>query len=161
MGDPAVSIAYRVTIDGFIPLGIWTKIEGLGFEYQVTEYREGGVNGYTHKILGPCKYTNIRLSRPVDSTSQLLMLWLQSNLIAVLPQTMAITAMTAGGEEITTWNLAGVVPVKWSGPSLDVMSNNVATETLEVMYQEIIGLGSLGGMLAGALSVSASVDVSF
>ena len=161
MGDPAVSIAYRVTIDGFIPLGIWTKIEGLGFEYQVTEYREGGVNGYTNKILGPCKYTNIRLSRPVDSTSQLLMLWLQSNLIAVLPQTMAITAMTAGGEDITTWNLAGVVPVKWSGPSLDVMSNNVATETLEVMYQEIIGLGSLGGMLAGALSVSASVDVSF
>jgi len=38
------------------------------------------------------------------------------------------------------------------------MSNNVATETLEVAYQEIIGLGALGGMLAGALSVSASVS---
>ena len=161
MGDPAVSIAYRCTIDGFIPLGIWTKIEGLGFEYQVTEYREGGVNGYTHKILGPCKYTNLRLSRPVDATSQVLMFWLQSNMIAVVPQTMAITAMTAGGEDITTWNLSGVVPVKWTGPSLDVMSNNVATETLEVTYQEILGLGSLGGMIAGALSVSASVNVSF
>ena len=161
MGDPAVSIAYKVTIDGFIPLGIWTKIEGLGFEYQVTEYREGGTNGYTHKLLGPCKYTNLRLSRPVDSTSALLMLWLQSNMIAVLPQTMAITACTAGGEDITTWNLAGVVPIKWSGPTLDVMSNNVATETLEITYQEIIGLGALGGMLAGALSVSASVNVSF
>ncbi|MCJ7712603.1 MAG: phage tail protein, partial [Chloroflexi bacterium] len=73
----------------------------------------------------------------------------------------AIAACTASGEEIATWNLAGVVPVKWSGPSLDVMSNNVATETLEIAYQEIIGLGALGGMLAGALSVSASVDVSF
>ena len=161
MGDPAVSIAYKVTIDGFIPLGIWTKIEGLSFEYQVTEYREGGVNGYTHKLLGPCKYTNVRLSRPVDSTSELLMLWLQSNMIAVLPQTMAITACTASGEDITTWNLAGVVPIKWSGPSLDVMSNNVATETLEIAFQEIIGLGALGGMLAGALTVSASVNVSF
>ena len=161
MGDPAVSIAYRVTIDGFIPLGIWTKIEGLGFEYQVTEYREGGVNGFTHKILGPCKYTNLRLSRPVDTTSQLLMIWLQSNMIAVIPQTMAITAMTASGTDITTWNLAGVVPVKWSGPSLDLMSNNVATETLEVTYQEILGLGALGGMLAGALSFSASVDIGF
>jgi len=158
MGDPAVSIAYKVTIDGFIPLGMWTKIEGLGFEYQVTEYREGGVNGYTHKILGPCKYTNLRLSRPVDSTSQLLMFWLQSNMIAVVPQTMSITAMTAGGEEITTWNLSGVVPVKWTGPSLDIMSNNVATETLEITYQEILGLGALGGMLAGALSISASVS---
>lgn len=159
MGDPAVSICYRVTLDGFIPLGIWTKIEGLGFEYQITEYREGGVNGYTHKILGPCKYTNLRLSRPVDSTSELLMIWLQSNMIAVLPQTMAITAMTAAGEDITTWNLSGVVPIKWSGPTLDVMSNNVATETLEVSYQEILGLGALGGMLAGALSLSASVSV--
>lgn len=158
MSDPAVSIAYKVTIDGFIPLGIWTKIEGLGFEYQVTEYREGGVNGYTHKILGPCKYTNLRLSRPVDSNSPLLMNWLQSQMTAVLPQTMAITACTAGGEDITTWNLAGVVPVKWSGPALDVMSNNVATETLEVTYQEIIGMGALGGALAGALSVSASVS---
>ena len=159
MGDPAVSIAYKVTIDGFIPLGMWTKIEGLGFEYQLTEYREGGVNGYTHKILGPCKYTNLRLSRPVDSTSQLLMFWLQSNMIAVIPQTMAITAMTAGGEEITTWNLSGVVPVKWTGPSLDIMSNNVATETLEITYQEILGLGALGGMLAGALSASATVSL--
>jgi phage tail-like protein len=71
---------------------------------------------------------------------------------------MSITACMAGGEDITTWNLAGVVPIKWSGPTLDVMSNNVATETLEITYQEIIGLGALGGMLAGALSVSASVS---
>ena len=159
MGDPAVNVVYRCTIDGFIPLGIWTKIEGLGFEYQVTEYREGGVNGYTHKILGPCKYTNLRLSRPVDSTSELLMMWLQSNMVAVVPQTMAITAMTMAGEDITTWNLSGVVPVKWSGPSLDIMSNNIATETLEISYQEIIGLGAVGGVLAGALSVSANVGI--
>lgn len=160
MGDPAVSIAYKVTIDGFIPLGIWTKIEGLGFEYQVTEYREGGVNGYTHKILGPCKYTNLRLTRPVDSTSDLLMIWLQSQLIKVVPQTMSITAMTAGGTDVTTWNLSGVTPVKWNGPILDVMSNNVSTETLEVTYQEIIGLGGLGGLLAGALTASTATGVS-
>lgn len=161
MGDPAVNIAYKITIDGFIPLGMWTKLEGLGFEYELKEFREGGVNGYTQKLLGPCKYTNLRMSRPVDSTSGLLMLWLQSNMIKVIPQTMAITAMTAGGEEITTWNLAGVVPVKWTGPSLDVMSNNVATETLEIAYQEIIGLGALGGLLAGALSVTANVSIGF
>ena len=53
MGDPALSIVYNVTIDGFIPLGLWTKVEGLGIEYEVTEYREGGVNGYEHKIVGP------------------------------------------------------------------------------------------------------------
>ena len=47
-----------------------------------------------------------------------------------------------------------MVPVKWTGPSLDIMSNAIATETLEVAYQEIIGLGALGGMIAGAASLS-------
>lgn len=161
MGDPAVNIAYKVTIDGFIPLGMWTKIEGLGFEYEVKELREGGVNGYTHKLLGPAKYTNLRLTRPVDSTSDLLMLWLQSNMVRVIPQTMSITAVTAAGTDITTWNLSGVVPVKWTGPNLDIMSNNLATETLELTYQEIIGLGALGGAAAGALSASANVGIGF
>ena len=136
-------------------------MDGLGFEYQVTEYREGGVNGYMHKILGPVKYTNLRLSRARSTPRPTCcMMWLQSNMIAVIPQTMSITAMTAAGSEITTWNLAGVVPVKWTGPSLDIMSNNVATETLELTYQEIIGLGALGGALAGALTISASVIAS-
>lgn len=160
MGDPAISIAYNVTIDGIIPLGIWTKIEGLGMEYQVTEYREGGVNGYMHKIVGPLKFTNMRLSRPVDSTSPLVMMWLAANQMKIVPQTMAVTAMTAGGEAITTWNLVGAVPVKWTGPQLDVMSNNVATETLEVAYQEISILGGLAGALAGAVSGAISGSVS-
>ena len=154
MGDPAVNVAYKCTIDGFIPLGIWTKIEGLGFEYEIKEFREGGINGYTHKVLGPCKYTNLRLSRPVDSTSELLMLWLQSNMIKVVPQTMSITALDSAGKEVTTWNLAGVVPIKWQGPSLDIFGNQVAMETLEIAYSEMIGLGGLGAALAGAITIS-------
>ena len=162
MPDPALNVFYRVSIDGLISLGTWTKVEGLGMEYEVTEYREGGVNGYMHKIIGPAKFTNLRLSRPVDITSPLLMAWLMSNQVAIKPQTMAVTAMTAAGDNITTWSLVGVVPVKWTGPSLDIMSNAVSTETLEVAYQEIslIGglLGSLVGGMAGALDVSASVS---
>ena len=65
-----------------------------------------------HKIVGPMKYDNVRLSRPVDSDSMLLYVWLSANLVAVVPQTMAITALDSEGNEVTTWNLSGVVPVK-------------------------------------------------
>jgi phage tail-like protein len=157
MGDPALSLVYRCTIDGFIPLGIWSKIEGLGFEYKVTSYREGGVNGYEHKLVGPTTYTNLRLSRPVDSDSKYLSMWLQSVAIKVIPQTMAITALSSAGEDITTWNLAGVIPVKWTGPSLDIMGNAIAMETLEVVYEQIIGFGALGGAIAGAVTVSGAI----
>jgi phage tail-like protein len=160
VGDPALNISYKCTVDGLIPLGIWSKIEGLGFEFQVTPYREGGVNGYEHKIIGPCKYTNLRLTRPVDDTSWLVQTWIQANLMAVIPQTMMISALNAAGDEITSWNLMGVVPVRWSGPTLDIFGNGIATETLEVAYEQIMGLGALGdliGGLAGAMNVSGSI----
>jgi phage tail-like protein len=90
------------------------------------------------------------------------MTWLAMNQVAIKPQTMAVTAMAANGDNITTWSLVGVVPVKWTGPSLDIMSNAISTETLEIAYQEIsiIGglLGSALGAIAGALDVSASVS---
>jgi phage tail-like protein len=163
MPDPALNVFYRVSIDGLISLGTWTKVDGLAMEYQVTEYREGGVNGYMHKIVGPAKFTNLRLSRPVDVTSTLLMTWLMSNQVAIKPQTMAVTAMTAAGDDITTWSLVGVVPVKWTGPSLDIMSNAVSTETLEVAFQEISLLGGLIGSAVGALAgaIGGSASVSF
>jgi phage tail-like protein len=150
MGEPALSLSYKVTIDGIIPLGTWSKIEGLGFSYEVTEYREGGVNGYMHKIVGPLKYDNVRLSRPVDSDSMLVYIWLAANLVKVVPQTMSITALDSTGSEVTTWNLSGVVPVKWQGPSLDILGNQIAMETLEVAYSEMMGLGGVGAALIGA-----------
>ncbi len=89
------------------------------------------------------------------------MMWLQSNQMMVLPHTMAITAMTAAGEAITAWNLVGAVPVKWTGPSLDVMSSNdLATETLKIAYQEISLIGGLASALAGAVSGAISGSVS-
>jgi phage tail-like protein len=158
MGEPALSLTYKCTIDGLISLGTWTKIEGLGFSFQVTEYREGGVNTYMKKIIGPARYENVRLSRPVDSDSELIYIWLMANLIKIVPQTMAITALNSAGDEVTTWNLAGVVPVKWSGPSLDINGNQIAMETLELAYDEMIGLGgAVGAALAGAMTVTGSI----
>lgn len=157
MGEPALSLTYKCTIDGIIPLGTWAKIEGLGFSYQVTPYREGGVNTHMRNIVGPVTYENVRLSRPVDSDSELIYIWLTANLLKIIPQTMSITALDSAGNEVTTWNLAGVVPVKWSGPSLDINGNQIAMETLELAYDELIGFGGLGAALAGAMTVGASI----
>lgn len=157
MGEPALSLTYKCTIDGIIPLGTWTKIEGLAFSHEVTEYREGGMNSHMRKLVGPVKYENVRLSRPVDSDSQLIYIWLAANLVKIVPQTMSIMALDSAGSEITQWNLAGVVPVKWSGPTLDINGNQVAMETLELAYDEMIGLGGVGAALAGAMTITGGV----
>jgi phage tail-like protein len=45
----------------------------------------------------------------------------------------------AGGEEVASWNLTGVYPSKWTGPSLDANGKAVATETLELVHNGFLG----------------------
>jgi len=47
----------------------------------------------------------------------------------------AIVLHDASGQPVFTWTLNGVLPAKWSGPSLDAGTAQVATETLELVHE--------------------------
>ena len=49
-------------------------------------------------------------------------------------RTATIQAMSGDGTVVATWELDGVVPVRWSGPSLNLDSPKVATETVEIAH---------------------------
>ena len=77
MSETALGLRFAVTIDGLL-LGDWTKCDGLSIEYDVTEYREGGENGFVHRLAGRAKYTNIKLTRPIDASSAEVAVWVAS-----------------------------------------------------------------------------------
>ena len=54
--------------------------------------------------------------------------------LEVKRQTAEISALDSEGKPIATWNLEGVFPVRWNGPSLDIGANQAATETLELAH---------------------------
>ncbi len=130
----AQSLRFRVKLDGAGDLGDWSKCDGLAVEYEVVEYKEGGENGYIHRIPGRAKYQTIKLTRPLNKDSKKVTTWIASMKVAVKRETAEISALDSEGKPIATWNLDGVYPVKWSGPSLDVSSNQVATESLELSH---------------------------
>ena len=45
-----------------------------------------------------------------------------------------ITAMDSRGDPVLSWELTGVLPVRWTGPSLNADSSKVAIETLELAH---------------------------
>jgi phage tail-like protein len=49
-------------------------------------------------------------------------------------ETAEISALDPEGHPLATWNLEGVYPVRWTGPSLDISNNQVASETLELAH---------------------------
>ena len=135
-----LTLRFKVVLDEQTDLGEWTKCEGLSFEYDVQEIKEGGNNAYTHRLPGRMKLQNLKLTRPIDAFTAQVAAWLASVGVMGHRSTAIVTILDTNGTPVFAWRLAGVYPVKWSGPTLDVGSNSVGLEVLELVHN---GLASL------------------
>jgi phage tail-like protein len=135
-----LGLRFQVEVDDH-DLGTWSKCDGLGVEYEVQEYKEGGENGFVHRLRGRAKYQNIKLTRFVDKQSGDLAKWVGGIKQSVTRGTAHITLVNSEGSPLVTWNLDGAYPVKWNGPSLDGASGQVATESLELAHNGFLSAG--------------------
>jgi len=134
VGDPVVGLNFDVKVeDGAFKLGSFTSCEGLGAEFEVMPYEEGGQLGTTYQLPGRKKYTNIKLSRPFDADSSKLASWFS----AFQPNhrtTATIIALTPDRKPVGRWELQGVFPMRWTGPQFKSDGSAIATETLELAH---------------------------
>jgi phage tail-like protein len=139
--DPAIGLRFEVIVDG-VDIGSFTGCDGLGAEYEVFEYQEGGENTYVHRIPGRLKYTPVKLTRPLDSRSGSaaggLATWFSQLKTSVKRKTASITALDARGNKIAQWHLVDVYPSRWTGPTLAADANSVPKETLELAHNGFI-----------------------
>ncbi len=138
--DPAVTVCFKVRIDNH-DLGAFTQCDGLGCEVVIEQREEGGNNLFVHQLPGRIKYTNVKLTRPVNRETEKVARWFASMATGVKRTGAEIVAMTQDGTKVAQWSLTGVIPVKWTGPQFSVDSPKVATESLEIAHH---------GFLAGA-----------
>lgn len=140
--DPAVSVRFVVSIDS-VKLGAFTSCEGLGCEVVIEQREEGGNNGFVWQLPTRIKYPNIKLSRPLTKDTQAVVSWFEkavqgsgkrTEVDAKSQRTGVIQAMTGDGDVVASWELRDVVPVRWTGPSLNLDSPKVATETIEIAH---------------------------
>jgi phage tail-like protein len=131
--DPAVTVCFAVSIDDD-SLGTFNSCEGLGIEVVLETREEGGNNGMVWQLPSRLKYPNVKLSRPLGKQTVKIAQWFASLINGVEPKTATISAMTLDGTVVARWGLLGVVPVRWSGPSLNLDSPKVATETIEIAH---------------------------
>lgn len=131
---PGLSVYFSVDIDG-VDLGAWTTCSGLGIEIETEGRADSSLSFMMNQLSGRLKYTNLTLGRPVSQDSDKVMAWLTSFAQMPAPTSASVTAYDTSGAPIMSWQLIGVVPVKWTGPSFDAGQLSVATEQLEIAYQ--------------------------
>ena len=130
-------MCFSVRIDDH-DLGLFSSCDGLGCEVSIEKHEEGGNQFFVHQLPGRLSYTNIKLTRPINSDTAKVARWFASMAMVVRRTGAEIVAMTAEGRAVAVWGLVGVIPVRWTGPQLGVDSAKVATETLEIAHHGFV-----------------------
>jgi phage tail-like protein len=120
-GDPAT------------PLGGFSDVSGLGTEIPVAEYRNGNEKeNHVRKVPGVHKVSDVTLKRGLVGTDDLWKWITDVRRTGVDGQRdVVITLRDEAGEDQMRWLLHGVVPTKWTGPTLAAKGGgDVAMEEL-------------------------------
>ncbi|MCD9196234.1 phage tail protein [Streptomyces albireticuli] len=130
----ATSVFFTLAIGGN-DLGAFHTCDGLGAQVEVETYAEGGNNGFAWQLPGRITWSNITLTRPVTSDTAKIARWLDELVRRVEPKNGEIVALKPDLSRIVSWQVLGIVPVRWQGPSFDPSSSRAATETLEIAHE--------------------------
>ena len=136
--DPVLAFCFAVEISGLIVAG-FSEVSGLQAEIEVQEYREGGLNEYTHKRAGPVKYpSNLTLKKGITDSSELWSWYRDVMSGKIQRKPVDVVLMNSAGEEWRRWKLQNAYPVKWTGPDMKAATSEIAVETLELAHEGLL-----------------------
>ncbi len=137
--DPYAGYNFKVEWDGIIQAGFKT-CSGLEFTQDAGTYREGTDPTLgMRKLPGLITSSNITLARGIADKSEL---WdwrklIMDGKVGQARKNISIILMDDEGNVKVQWDLRECWPSKWSGPSLDATSSEVAVETLEIAHEGV------------------------
>jgi phage tail-like protein len=137
MPDPYRSFNFLVEIDGITEAG-FRECSGLDASTDPVDYREGSDPNHVRKLTGLNKFTPITLKRGITDSDSLWK-WRQTVVDGKAERrNMSIVLLNEAREEKWRWNLRNAWPSKWTGPTFNATSNEVAIETLEIVHEEMV-----------------------
>lgn len=139
-GQRVTAATFLVEVDG-VEIGHFMEVSGLELTVGVEEIQEGGENSFVHKLPGRMTWPNLVLKRGITQNDALIK-WVNkssgeqfaANGNKLTRSTAAITLVGPSGTRLRAWNFDGAFPVKWTGPSFAVASDDMAVEELEIAH---------------------------
>jgi phage tail-like protein len=131
--DPYDAFRFRVEIQG-LRVGGFTEIAGLEREVQLEDFREGGINDYTHKLATVTKYPNLTMRRGLADAVELWQ-WHQDVVNGKIERRqISVLLVDVTGQDRWRWVFEKAFPVKWSGGAFNAATNAVFVESVEFAH---------------------------
>ncbi len=119
--------------DAESPQGGFSDVSGLGTELTIAEYRNGNdKENHVRKVAGIHKVNDVTLKRGIINSKDFWD-WIKAARRegAAAKRTVVITLRDEAGESVEKWVLTGVLPMKYTGPTLAAKGGgDVAMEEL-------------------------------
>lgn len=139
---PYGAFNYLVNFDGGEVFGGFSDVSGIGTEVTVAEYRNGNdKENHVRKVAGIHKVADVTLKRGILN-SKTLFDWISQTRTQgpAAQRNVTITLLDEAHTPVQTWVLRGVIPMKYTGPTLagkgggDVAMEEVAlsAEAMEI-----------------------------
>jgi phage tail-like protein len=113
---------------------LFAEMSGLQLETEVTDYMEGGLHDYVHRLPGRTKLGNLVLKRGMAPSQEFMDWYLKIVAGNIERQNVSVKMHDLFGRVIVQWDFQDAYPVKWTGPSFVAKDNMVAIESLELAY---------------------------
>ena len=137
--DPLPVYCFKVTLER-VPghdaaVAFFKSVSGLKYETDVTDFQEGGENGFTHRLVGATKWANIVLKRGFSQSVEFVK-WRQQWLEPGAKERISgnIIQLDTKLEEVCTWRFEKGWPCKWELSEMDASKSELAIETLEIAH---------------------------
>jgi phage tail-like protein len=130
---------FVVTVPDIDTIGMFTRCSGLELNIDVLQYAEGGNNEFVHQLPGQLRYPNLVLTRGLTKEDAVLK-WFAATRNQAQLKEVTITFQTHKQQPLRTFTFANAFPVRWSGPSSQAGTAEIAHETLEIAHGGLEGL---------------------
>jgi phage tail-like protein len=136
--DPLPVFCFKVKLDELPDDLFFKSVGGLKFETEVVDYRAGGVNHSTYKLVGATKWPNLVFKRGFTQQQPQLVewrgMWLKPEPGKLKRKGGTITQLDTKLTEVAEWTFVDGWPCKFEISELDAGKNEIVIETLEIAH---------------------------
>ena len=138
--DPYQNFHFFVEIEGVFCAG-FTECSGLEIATETFEYKEGGLNTYTHKLPVRTSFGNVTLKHGLTPTPEWWGWYMGVVRGQIMRKHLSIVQYNSQQQEVRRWDFKGAYPVKWVGPKFNAAGKkDVSIETREIAHQGMVDL---------------------
>ncbi|WEF34303.1 phage tail protein [Pseudoduganella chitinolytica] len=115
------------------------EVSGIGATMETEAVQEGGENRYVLQLPKGVQHGPLVLKRGVGASNSALVRWCRATLegglgLQVMTAPLTVYLLDPGLEPLRAWLFANAYPTKWEASAFDANKNEVAIETISLVY---------------------------